>query len=477
VNLVLKNMRFREVLGWALMLLAASPLWPQSPPAAPVPAVSGVQNGDVPNSDSTNNDSDPNSARMLTPPPASGITYPVAVGAEERANYLRAGVTFNTAYSDNVLAGASATPLSSVSYSVWPTIALDETSTRLHWVLAYAPGFTFYQKVSAYNESDENLALEFTYRLSPHVTFSAGDGLQKSSNVFNQPYLGAAGVVSGGTTAANQSVIAPLADRLSNSGNVALTYQFAANTMIGASGSFSNLHYSDPAKVPGLFDSESQEGSGFYALRIAKRHYVGAIYQYQRLLSYPAPRTNETETHAALAFYTWYLSSKFSASVFGGPQYADSSPQFAATGSASSPASQSWKPDAGGSLSWQGLHTSVALSYLHMVASGGGLLGAVKMDSATLSLRQQLMRTLNATVLGSYAQNDLLVNTPLASGNGHTVSGTALLQQFVGQHFNVQLGYTRLHQDYNTVAVLAANPDTNREFVSISYQFSRALGR
>ncbi len=29
----------------------------------------------------------------------------VAFGSEERANYLRGGVTFNTAYSDNVLGG------------------------------------------------------------------------------------------------------------------------------------------------------------------------------------------------------------------------------------------------------------------------------------------------------------------------------------------------------------------------------------
>ena len=64
-----------------------------------------------------------------------------------------------------------------------------------------------------------------------------------------------------------------------------------------------------------------------------------------------------------------------------------------------------------------------------------------------------------------------------SAGNGHTVSGTASLQQQFGQHLNVQLGYTRLHQNYSAVAVLAATPDTNREFVSISYQFSRPLGR
>jgi len=41
----------------------------------------------------------------------------------------------------------------------------------------------------------------------------------------------------------------------------------------------------------------------------------------------------------------------------------------------------------------------------------------------------------------------------------------------------VQLGYTRLHQSYSAVAILATTPNTNREFVAISYQFSRALGR
>jgi hypothetical protein len=470
-------MRFRDSLGWALMLLVATPLWAQSQPTAPVPAVSGVQNGDVPNPDFTNSDNDPNSTRMLTPPPTSGGTYPVAVGAEERANYLRGGVTFNTAYSDNVLAGASAAPVSSVSYSIWPTIALDETSSRLHWVLAYAPGFTFYQKLSAYNESDENLALELTYRLSPHLTFSARDGLQKSSNVFNSPDLGAVGVVSGGTAVANQSVIAPVADRLSNTGNVGIAYQFGANNMVGASGTFTNLHYPNPAQVPGLFDSESQGGSAFYAVRVSKTNYLGAIYQYQRLQSYPGTQTNETQTHAALAFYTLYLNARFSISAFGGAQYADSGSQFSAAGLLAASPSTSWNPDAGGSLSWQGLHTSVALSYAHMISSGGGLLGAVKMDNASASLRQQLLRTLSATLLAGYAQNDLLSTSLALGGNGHSVSGTASVDQLIGQHLSVQLGYTRLHQDYSTVAVLAANPDTNREFVSISYQFARPLGR
>jgi hypothetical protein len=453
------------------ILLASAPVWSQDQqhtvpaPAATAPIISGLVNGD--------NDA----VRMLTPPPVSGGTYPVALTSEERSNYLRGGVTFSTAYSDNVLAATEPNPVSDVSYSVWPTISLDETTPRMHAILTYAPGFTFYQRESSLNEADQNAALSFQYRLSPHVTFSARDGFQKSSNVFNQPDLGAAGAVSGGVQEPNQSVIAPIADRLSNYGNVGITYQFAANSMVGAGGSFANLHYPDQAQVPGLFDSESQSGLAFYSLRVAKRHYVGATYQYQRLLSFPAPGTNETQTHALLLFYTVYLTPKFSISVFGGPQYADAGPQFSETVSAPSPTSRTWKPEAGGSLSWQGRMSSVAISYAHMIASGGGLIGAVQMDSAIATFHQQLSRMLSASVSGGYAQNDILTVTPVADSNGHTVSGTASLQQQLGQHFNLQLGYTRLHQDYSSVAVLAANPNTNREFVSISYQFSRPLGR
>ena len=86
-------------------------------------------------------------------------------------------------------------------------------------------------------------------------------------------------------------MIAPLADQLHNCGNVGITYQFAVNEMIGAGGTFTNLHYPDQTQVPGLFDSESQGGSAFYAYRVSKMHYIGVTYQYQRLLSYPTAGT------------------------------------------------------------------------------------------------------------------------------------------------------------------------------------------
>ncbi len=471
------TMKLLETIGVGLVLLAAAPLWSQDEqrpvpvPAATGPAIDASTNGDASAS------ADDSSGRMLTPPPVSGQSYPVALTSQGRSNYLRAGLAFTSAYTDNAVGPVDGKPVSDVSYSVWPTIALDETTTRSHLILTYAPGFTFYQRESSLNQADENASINFQYRLSPHVTFSARDGFQKSSSVFNQPDLGVAGVVSGGTQVPNQSVIAPIADQLSNSGNVGITYQFAANSMVGAGGTFTNLHYPDQGEVSGLYDSASQGGLAFYSVRVSRINYFGATYEYQRLLSYPAAGANETQTHALLLFYTVYPTKRFSISVFGGPQYAEIGPQFSDTASIPpTPASRSWNPSAGGSLGWQGRLSSLAVSYAHLISSGGGLIGAVKMDSASASIHQQLSRMLGASVAGGYAENDVLAAAPLAGGNGHTVSGTASLQQQFGQHLNVQLGYTRLHQDYSAVPVLAT-PDTNREFVSISYQFSRPLGR
>jgi hypothetical protein len=426
-----------------------------------------------------NPDADNNGSRMLTPPPVSGQVYPAAPASEERSNYLRGGLGFTTAYTDNALGSASGQPVSDTSFSVAPFLALDETTSRLHWVTNYAPGFTFYRRISSRNEADENVSTDIQYRLSPHLTFNARDGFQKSSTVFNQPDLAFAAGVPAGAQEPNFSVIAPIADRLSNAGNVGLNYQFAANGMVGATGTFSNLHYPNPSEVPGLYDSSSQGGSVFYSLRLSKMHYLGATYQYQRLVAYPTGGSSETQTHAVLLFYTLYATSRLSMSLFGGPQHSDTvqPPLLIPPLKIQLPEARSWTPSAGGSMNWQGSLTSIAVSYSHTISGGGGLTSAVHMDNATAAFTRQMRNDFSASAAGSYVQNDLLASALAGAVNGHTLAGTVSLQQQFKQHFNLQLGYTRLHQSYAGVAVLATAPDTNREFISINYQFSRPLGR
>lgn len=410
-------------------------------------------------------------SRMLTPPPVNGQAYPTATAAETRSNYLRGGLTFNSAYSDNVFAGYAPNPVSDVSYSVWPTIALDETTSRLSSTLTYSPGFTFYQRTSAYNQMDQNLGLNLQYRLSPHVTASVRDSFQKTSNVFNQPDVTATGVY-GTPQPPTLAVVPPLADTLTNSANAQLTYQFSASGMIGASGTFTNLHFPNQSDVPGLYDSSSRGGSAFYSRRLSRKHYIGATYQYSRMLAYTTGAPSQTETHTVFAFYTIYLKSNLSVSLSGGPQYYDTAQYLFF------PASHSWSPAATASLGWQGRHTSFAGSYSRIVTGGGGLVGAFHSNSANASARWQLARTWNAGTAASYGIYQSI--TPfffLANPGGHTISGTVSLQHQIGEHFNAQLGYTRVHQSFGGISAIATNPDTNREFVSISYQFTRPLGR
>jgi hypothetical protein len=453
--------RFQQIcLGFFLM---AAPLWAQQ-----------VENNLVPAGQTETQDA---GDRMQAPPPVSGQTYPTAFAGEERSNYLRGGVAFTSAYTDNAVGPVNGVPVSDISYYVTPTITLDETTSRLHSVLSYAPGFTFYEREGSRNEADQNAAVDLTFSLSPHVTLNAKDTFQRTSNFFNQPDPVAAGAVSGSTQAANFSVISPVAEQLRNFGSVGVTYQFARNSMVGASGTFSNLHYPDSSEVTGLYDSASQGGSVFDSWRISKVNTLGVTYQYQRLVASPAGGTSETQTHAVMAFYTLAPDARFSISFFGGPQYSDTvQPPIASLG-ITLPATKSWTPAVGASFGWQGRLTSFAMSYSHIISGGGGLVGAVHLDSVTTSIRQQITRSLSGSIAGSYAQNKVIGSLLPGNSNGHSLFGTVSLQEQIFPRLSLQAGYSRLHQDYSNVAVISTVPDTNREFISLSWQISHAIGR
>ena len=136
--------------------------------------------------------------------------------------------------------------------------------------------------------------------------------------------------------------------------------------MVGASGTFTNLHYPNQAEVPGLFDSSSQGGSA--VLLVA--HFEDAL----RRCDLPVPAAvvvsqrrdqNETQTHALLFFYTLYATSRFSISVLRRAAIRElSARSLPLPQSTPTPGSRSWNPAAGGSLSWQGRLTNAGRELL-----------------------------------------------------------------------------------------------------------------
>jgi hypothetical protein len=467
VTILTGTIKMMKRVGCGLLLASLVPLGLQAQDNVPVPAVTGVQSG--------------SEDRMTTPPPVSGQEYPVRFSSETQENYLRGGIIFTGAYSDNVLTSAAGNPQGDLSFSIGPTIAIDQTRPRLHWNLSYAPGFTFYRRFNNFNEADQNLRVDFEYELTPHVTFSVRDTFQKASSVFNSPDQSLSGTVSGATVGSSSLVVAPLADRLNNTGNVGLTYQFAANGMMGVSGTFYNLHYPNASEVTpanptptsptplfGLYDSSTRTGSAFYSARFSKKNYLGVTYEYDDLFSYPTGLTTETQTHSVYVFYTFRASTDFSVSLFGGPQHSH-------TTETAQPASQSWNPAAGASLNWGGRRSALAVSYARTVTGGGGLIGAGLSNVASASARLRITKNVSGSVDGSYNNRNMIQLVGLPNMSGHAITGDVSLERRMGAHLAARAGYTRLHQQYQDVTVIA--PNTNREWISLSYEFSRPLGR
>ena len=69
---------------------------------------------------------------------------------------------------------------------------------------------------------------------------------------------------------------------------------------------------------------------------------------------------------------------------------------------------------------------------------------------------------LSMSIGASYASNDVLDALPTFNTGGQTISGNASVQRQIGEHFNLQVQYTRLHQSYSDVAAISSIPNRNR---------------
>jgi hypothetical protein len=415
---------------------------------------------------------------MVAPSVVSGAGSSLAFTEEmERSNYLRGGAAATVAYQDNVFSSIGNVG-SDVSYTLGPFIALDLTRPRYRWDFTYSPGFTFYQRHSSLDQTSHSLALNFAYRLSPHVTFTAQDSFIKSS-AFYGPLALNGDTLPNPLQSPNLTLIAPVANTLINSASVGISYQLGRNDMVGVTGNSSLLRYLNRNEVPGLFDSTGEGVGAYYNHRFANRNYLGVNYQFERFLTditlLQAGITQlQTRTDSVYLFYTLYLKPTLSLSAFGGPQYSD-------TFGGTIVPQRMWSPSGGGSLSWQGKETSFAATFSRKITDGGGLPGAVRANIADASFRAQFTKTITGSVAADYATNAVLDRTFQAgfSGglNGHSVSESVSLARAFGEHVSGSVGYLHLHQSYSNISTFNIAPNQNRAWISISYQFERPLGR
>jgi hypothetical protein len=438
-------------LSLGLLLLGTVPLWSQvEPDASGGPASPGDEYS------------------MSMPEQVSGRSYSMGFGPVERSNYLSAGLIFTAAYDDNVFAGGESGQVSDTSFLIVPVIGISRTTPRTTSSLNYGAGFTFHHPTSSLNSVNQNASLDFEYRLTHHSSLGVQDSFQQNSSPFTQPYPFSGTTVSGSTTSQPGPVIVPYASQLINSTRVEYGYQFSRDAMVGAAGSYNLFNYPNLQDTPGLNNSNSGSGLGFYTRRLTESQYLGVTYQYGRTTTNPVETT--THTQVVSLFYTVKPNKRFTLALTAGPEYFDTQEVGFAKAS-------SWGEFVLGSLDWSGKRTGVAGTYSRSVTAGQGLIGAYSSDTFDLSGRWLMTRTWTAGISGNYSNfsNAIPVATPSTPG-GHTIFGTVSIQHALGEHFNIEADYRRLHQTFRGVTT-PTSPDDDRVSASIFYQFTRPVGR
>jgi hypothetical protein len=404
---------------------------------------------------------------MSTPPPVSGTPY----GSGETAtNYLEAALGVAAAYTDNLLPSATATPITDASVSIYPSVALARTTPRHSEQIGYSPSVSFYEPTGTEDAVGQSASLAITVRLSPHITLNGGDTFLRTSNVFNESYP-FSNPVTGSTQASVPVLVAPYAGQMVDSTSGGLSYQVARNAMIGGGGTFSSYTLLSNGNNSGLFDSTGEGGNAFYSRRISRSQYIGVSDNYSRTVATSSNLQYETQVNSLLPFYTYYFNPRVSVSVSAGFSY------IFPTGSSSN-TNNSWQPSISASAGWQGKRANIAGSFSRSVIAGGGLLGVYNSYSFVASAGFRLGKNWSGAVSGSYANIQNIIPsiiTTLASGS--STYGQVTFGRTFRQNINMSFGYQRIHEDYGAVAIISSDPDSDRAFATLTYQFKKPLGR
>lgn len=412
----------------------------------------------------------PYSNDLVLPLPVSEKSVPLAFASETaRNNYILGGVQLGSGFDDNVLSSPEH-PVSDVSYLFLPHFEVGQSREYWNWNLAYSPGFTVNQRFSERNQTAQNLNLTAEFHLSPHIALQLLDTFDKTNDLFSGQ-LGNS-LASTPIEQPNTSPIIPLAERTGNTSAANLTCRLGRDSVVGATGDYYFVNYGAVAGTEAewfqLINSRSLEGGGFYAHRFGARQWLGAIYGFQRLTFVPGDRTDVERT---MLFYSASITTHMTLSLWAGPEYSTTDLQ--ATGLARSRVTGA----GGAAYIWQGNRTSLQAEYARRISDGGGLAEAVTYQEESAAIRRQLAHSWAATAGLGYAQNHPLIILDPDMGPFHGWIGSAGLQYRLTEHLTADMKYERQQQRYEQSLLPPSTFNRNRAWFSISYTFTRPLGR
>ncbi len=387
------------------------------------------------------------------------------VSEMERSNYLRGGVNVGATYDDNPLLLAKGE--SNTSESVFPSIKIEESTARARWTLGYAGGLTVNQKFTSENQGSHNVNFDAMFRVSPHVNLRVAENFSLTTGAFDS---GLGGQAVGGTGGPNGSVLAPLATQRTSVTTVETTYHFALNDLVGASGSFYDLNFSNVPANEQLSNGQTATASGFWLHHFFPGNWGGISYRFQRITFDP---NGETLVHTAMLVDTMKLANGFSLSAFAGPQYTRNT--YVLQGETESSQSNHSSGAGGVEAGWQNRRTSLFAGYSRSISDGGGVLGSVRLENIYGNFRREIVTGWAVTLTANHGTNTAIIPATATATSINLTSVGAGLERNVVKSLGVRLSYTH---DFQQQFGAAALPDAsrNRFMATLSYQWSKPLG-
>jgi hypothetical protein len=404
---------------------------------------------------------------MYTPAPVSGMPYG---SGESGSSFFEAALGVSGAYTDNLLPSATAHPITDASITIYPSIALDRSTSRVSERISYSPGFTFYTPTNEGDAIGHSASAGLGFHLTPHISLDVNETFLRTSNVLNQSYP-FSNPVNGSTQASPTGLIVPYVGQMVDTTTGTLSYQYARNSMVGGSGNFSSYTLLNQGNVTGVFNSMGEGGSVYFSRRLSRSQYIGVSDGYSRTVSTGTGLQYESEIDSLAPYYSYYFNPQFSVSVSAGFSYIFPS------GSSSTP--NSWQPSFSASTGWSGKRANIAGSFSRSVYAGGGLIGVYSGYSFSASASTRMGKNWSANVSASYS--DIHNITAPSAGfstlaTGNFVAGQVVVGRTFREMINLSFGYQRLHEDYD-IPVISADPDSDRVFATLTYQFRKPLGR
>jgi hypothetical protein len=441
-------------------------------PATALSAIAGMQIDGGASDDTSNR-------LPLIPALLGGIGIsPAFLSEMERSNYLRGGVNVGATYDDNPLLAPSGA-VGNASLSIFPNIKIDEATPRMRWTLGYAGGLTVDQRFTNQNQGSHSLNFDSEYRLSPHVNLRVAETFGLTTGFFD---AGNGTEFVAGSGGPNASLITPLASQRSSTTTVETNYHFALKDLVGASGSFYAMHFSNPAdgEQLELANTQTASGSAFWLHQIVPGDWGGVSYRFDRITFNPGG--GETQVHSFFAVNTLNISNRFTLTGFIGPQYSDE--QGLAPHAQLPTQSTAWSVAGGAEVGWKNQHTSLLGGYSRTTSDGGGVLGTVRLQTVHANFRRQLTPGWSAAIVASHGTNESLTVPFLASASSINLTSTGIsLERNVGKSIGLRMGYSHDFQSQfgvpgptQTSPLQALDASRNRFFFTLSYLWAKPLG-